>query len=272
MVNINNVNGFIAFEGLDGSGKTSLINRLHNILVASGKKVYSFSISDLTKTGQLDKQVEINYQDILDFDKIREEQTILLGRLKEQKDKNQECILTYDKLMINYFSIGRIYSRIIKRYLQDGFIVLADRWFISTLAYNNIIYGSYISKLINYNKANPNRFMKVDTENDIDMVNRMINYIKPDIENILVPDLFVYLDITPKVAMERINNREKTLDSLFESEQRLTAVKEGFDYVFNTYTQEKKDREKYLFNMKDFVKLDGTNDYNISLEKIIRRF
>lgn len=272
MFNIENINGFIAFEGIDGAGKTSLITRLHNILVSSGKKVYSFNISDLIKTGHTDKQVELNYHDLIDFDSIREEQCMLIKKLKEFKEAGKECILAYDKLMINYFTIMRIYSKILKIYLQNDYTVLADRWFITTLAYNNVIYGSYISKLINYNVINPDRFMKIDTENNVDMVNRMINYIKYDIENILVPDLFIYLDISVQTAIERIESRDKEKDVLFESVQRLTDVKTGFEYILNTYLQEKKDREKFLFNMKDFVKLDGTKNYNINLEKIIRRF
>lgn len=110
--------------------------------------------------------------------------------------------------------------------INNGTTVLCDRYYFSSYAYQNE--GAPISWVINMNSQ---------------------------AFRLLRPDLTIFIDTTPEVAMERINkNRNNT--ELFEKLDTLKSVRDTYLRVFNKF----KDRE-------NIVIIDGNQDiYQINNE------
>ena len=89
----------------------------------------------------------------------------------------------------------------IKPALRDGKIVLSDRYHFSTLAYQTA--------------------QGVERKK-IDNVLRALGY------EILLPDLTIFVDIPPEVAIERVYGRTKTPVDLYEREEFLRKVRENY--------------------------------------------
>ncbi len=110
--------------------------------------------------------------------------------------------------MAALFVLDRIHHNVapdgIGASLAAGFDVLSDRYYYSSLAYQGSL-------------------------TDYDWVRRM-NTECPEIRH---PDLCIFLDISPKTALERIGGRGGTRE-IYEKEETLTAVRSKFLQVFDS--------------------------------------
>ncbi len=160
---------FITFEGLEGSGKSTQISLLENYLSAKGLPVLKTREPGATKIGQ-------------------ELRRLLLDKKIVFKSQFTELLL---------FTADRFehLEQIVKPNMADGKIVISDRYFDSTYAYQ--LGGRKVSlKIINY-------FAKWLS---------------------VIPDLTVILDIIPEIGLERIKNRgqkgyENYQNNRFEQEE-----------------------------------------------------
>ena len=109
---------FFSLEGIDGSGKTTQLELLANALEAKGYKVVKFR----EPGGSIISE------------QIR---SLLLDRTFKGKMDNTTELLLYNAAR------AQVISEVILPALQDGNIVLADRFAFSTLAYQG--YGRNLS-------------------------------------------------------------------------------------------------------------------------------
>ena len=158
---------FIVFEGIDGSGKTSLSLELYKFLNRRGIKIlwtkepYSQEIIELLLKGNLDPWGET---------------FLFLG------DRSYHV------------------KTLIEPKLKEGFSVISDRYYLSTLAYQGYGRGLDLNELEKLNlKATGG----------------------------LEPDITFILDIEPKKALQRIKKSRET-KTRFEEFSFLSRVREGF--------------------------------------------
>jgi dTMP kinase len=171
---------FITFEGIDGAGKTTQINLLKSYLESKNKEVLSIrepgglSFSEKIRAILLDTKTEINSTtELFLFEAARSELTekIILPALKENK------------------------------------IVICDRFYDSTSAYQGFGRGLNLDDISYLNK--------VATQN-------------------LVPDLTFYLDIPISQSLNR--NIDKVKDRMESNTlDFITNVKLGFDTLSENY-------------------------------------
>ena len=149
---------FITFEGGEGSGKTTLINKIYEELEKMGKKVY--------KTRE-PGGVEIAEQ-------IR---NVILNVNNTKMDKRTEALL---------YAASRRQHLIesVNPRLEEGFIVLCDRYIDSSLAYQGYARGIGIKEVLDINLFATSG---------------------------LLPDLTLFIDVAPEVGLARIkdNNRNQ---------------------------------------------------------------
>ena len=145
---------FISFEGIEGSGKSTQIKIISETLQKKGYKVISVREPGGTKVGE----------------KIRD---IFLQDTDENFDPLTEVLLLYA-------SRKQLDNEIIKPNLNKGTIVIADRFYDATKAYQ--CYGKGV---------------------DIGLVDSLHEQL-----NISKPDLSIYIDINPELSKERIANRK----------------------------------------------------------------
>ncbi len=174
---------FITFEGCEGSGKTTLIQKLvayfneHNIKVISTREPGGSKIAE----------------DI---------RNVILDVNNTNMDKITEALL--------YASSRRqhLVEKVIP-YINEGYIVLCDRYLDSSLAYQGYA-----------------REIGIDKVYDINMF----------ATNGLLPDLTIYVDLKPSIGLNRIstNNREQNrldLEKLSFHEK----VYEGYRIISEKY-------------------------------------
>ena len=147
---------FIVIEGLDGCGKSTQIQRLATSLRERGEKVYITAEPTDFETGAYLRRI-----------------------LSESQEKNmylQSALFLADRLEhITHPEFG------IKRYLEEGYTVISDRYYYSSFAYQG-------------------------TASDIDWVMD----INLKCKEMLTPDLCIFLDVNPDTCKERIDRvREK---------------------------------------------------------------
>ncbi len=169
---------FIVFEGIDGSGKSTQIRRLAEKLEASGQKVSVSAEPTFTLSGGL----------------IRD---VLSGAVKKSASE-LAVLFTWDRINHNINSINGI-----NKLLSDGYTVISDRYYYSSLAYQGSACDYSWVKSLNCNC--------------------------PDIRR---PDMCIFIDIDPKTAIERID-KDRTSKEIFETEEKLTKIRSTFLNVFN---------------------------------------
>ena len=139
---------FIIVEGLDGSGKTTLIENIVNSLNGI---VPIKSLIDILPRGKC----------------IRE----CIG--------NKEHYGNDLSIALLYLSETTRVKDIIEEYLKNGVDVIVDRWFYSTMAYTN---NKYIDIIDNVSKYLPNIDMTIYVDVDIDtIVKRLSNKLGEDV-------------------------------------------------------------------------------------------
>ncbi|GAB6065336.1 dTMP kinase [Aquifex pyrophilus] len=157
----------ISFEGIDGSGKTTQARKLCEFLKSKGKKVSLYREPGGTEAGE----------------RIRD---ILLG----------EDLTPRSELLLFEASRAELVEKRIKRELKEGFIVILDRYTLSTLAYQG--YGKGI---------------------ELKIVEELNRFATDSIE----PDLIFLLDVPVEVALKRKKARNR-----FEDRDFLERVRKGF--------------------------------------------
>ena len=170
---------FITFEGCEGSGKTTLINRLYDELLQMGKKVY--------KTRE-PGGVEIAEQ-------IR---NVILNVNNTKMDKRTEALL---------YAASRRQHLIesVIPHLQDGYIVLCDRYIDSSLAYQGYAREIGVEEVLNVNLFATNG---------------------------LLPDKTIYVDVKPEVGLSRIKTNNRNQNRLdLEQMNFHKMVYEGYEKV-----------------------------------------
>ena len=163
---------FITFEGIDGCGKTTQLERAYDFLTASGLTVYKLREPGSTRTAE----------------KIRE---ILLGK--------ENTLSDITELLLYEAARSDIVEKEIIPLLKDGHIVLCDRFYDSTTAYQG--YGRGL---------------------DIDTVKKLHRLAVGD----LTPDLTFLFDLDLKTALTRRDQNPDRLES--QPEAFFERVRQGF--------------------------------------------
>ena len=177
---------FIAFEGIDGCGKTTQFNRLVSRLIEIGVRCHATQEPTGSPIGMLIRQ-------------------ILRGEMQAD-----------ERILANLFAADRANHLLnetdgICKQVNDGVTVVTDRYYFSSYAYNG---------------SDPETGMDLDWLISVNAMNAQL----------LRPTVTVFLDITPKSAMERIKRRyldaEHAKLELFEREERLELVRSKYFEAF----------------------------------------
>ena len=164
---------FIVIEGIDGSGKTSLSNNLVNKLNELGK-------------------IAVRFSEPTNFESGKYIRKFLKGD-----------ILLSKKEQIDAFIFDREVSVLknIKPALQDNKIVVLDRYYYSTAAYQAS------------EDFSPEEILNLNLEKKVPK-----------------PDLLFYINIQPELAYKRISSRNDQKE-IFESIDELTKINLNFHAV-----------------------------------------
>ena len=175
---------FIVFEGIDGAGKTTQINLLANYLREQGRTVYCTAEPTETVSGGLLRDA--------------------LSGATRRTICEMAAMFVFDRINHNVNPVNGI-----QKMLADGFDVICDRYYYSSLAYQG-------------------------SGTDPEWVGNM-NLNCPEI---MRPDICIFLDLTPEQSMARIN-RGRATQEIYENEEKLTQVRNQFYRVF----EDLKDRD-----------------------------
>ena len=164
---------FIVFEGIDGAGKTTQVRLLADALRNEGRKVYITAEPTSLESG-------------------KELRRVLSGEIKKS-DCEIAAMFTLDRIAHNIDSGDGI-----EKMVNEGYVVICDRYYYSTLAYQ----GSTV---------------------DYGWV-KALNVGCPEIRR---PDLCIFLDLTPEESMARIS-RGRDGTEIYENVETLTRVRDSF--------------------------------------------
>ncbi len=164
---------FIVFEGIDGAGKTTQIELLEKHMRANGRRVFRTAEPTESVTGGLLRDA-------------------LSGNARRSPCE-LAALFTLDRIFHNVSPVSGI-----QKMLADGYDVICDRYYYSSMAYQG-------------------------SETDPAWVREM-NLSCPEI---LRPDACVFLDLTPEESMARIQ-RGRVTQEIYETRERLEAVRARF--------------------------------------------
>lgn len=204
---------FISFEGIEGSGKSTQIELIEELIRAKGYQVKKLREPGTTELGE----------------KIR---NIFLEKTTETVDPITEAFLLYA-------SRKHLDQNFLRQNLNDGAIVIADRYADATLAYQS------------YGKGLDHNFVK------------LIH----DSSQLLSPDLTFYMDISAELSRERISDRE--MDRMeSESIDFFKKVREGYLQIAhdNPGRVVVLDANKTVDQLHESIKKIISNKLNVSLD------
>jgi dTMP kinase len=182
----------IIIEGIDGSGTTTQSFLLYKNLKKKFKKVL------LTKEPQNKK---------------------IINLIKETKDPVADLFFFLADRFLHYKKL--------KKFLEKGYIIISDRSFPSTYAYQ-FYYGGL------------RKIFKEDIIKKLDKISR----------NNIEPDLVIILDIDPKTAIKRLKNKtKKSKVKKFEKIKILKIVREGYLYYSKKFGWKIIDGEKDILTI-----------------------
>lgn len=147
---------FITFEGVEGAGKTTQIKLLKDFLESLNKKVIVTREPGGTELGL----------------KIR---NLILDPEQEDKPSNRAELLLYIADRAHHV------EKVIEKNLNEGYVVISDRYIDSTIAYQGYARGGDIEELTILNDIATKK---------------------------LKPNLTIVLDIDPATSMSRIKERK----------------------------------------------------------------
>lgn len=204
---------FISFEGIEGSGKSTQIELIEELIRAKGYQVKKLREPGTTELGE----------------KIR---NIFLEKTTETVDPITEAFLLYA-------SRKHLDQNFLRQNLNDGAIVIADRYADATLAYQS------------YGKGLDPNFVK------------LIH----DSSQLLSPDLTFYMDISAELSRERISDRE--MDRMeSESIDFFKKVREGYLEIAHDNPERVVvlDANKTIDELHESIKKIISNKLNVSLD------
>jgi len=204
---------FISFEGIEGSGKSTQIELIEELIRAKGYQVKKLREPGTTELGE----------------KIR---NIFLEKTTETVDPITEAFLLYA-------SRKHLDQNFLRQNLDDGAIVIADRYADATLAYQS------------YGKGLDHNFVK------------LIH----DSSQLLSPDLTFYMDISAELSRERISDRE--MDRMeSESIDFFKKVREGYLQIAHDNPERVVvlDANKTIDELHESIKKIISNKLNVSLD------
>ncbi|MEY3405306.1 MAG: Thymidylate kinase, partial [Bacteroidota bacterium] len=161
---------FIAFEGIDGSGKSTQARKLRDWLMANGNNVHLTAEPTKRPIGKM-------IRDIFSGQTKADERVIAGLFVADRLDH----ILNADEGMLSI--------------LKSGTTVISDRYYLSSYAYHGV--HTDMNWVINANAM---------------------------AAQLLRPDLTIFIDVTPEVAMERIKASRESVE-LYETLENLNAVR-----------------------------------------------
>lgn len=168
---------FIVIEGLDGSGKTTQLHLLAEHLRARGRRVHLTAEPTVSTTGGMLRDA--------------------LGGVTAKTACELAAMFVLDRIFHNVNPVSGI-----NKMLEQGYDVICDRYYYSSLAYQ----GSMT---------------------DYEWVKTM-NVGCPEIRR---PDLCIFLDLDPELCMRRIGS-DRTTTEIFEKKETLARVRERYMQVF----------------------------------------
>ena len=204
---------FISFEGIEGSGKSTQIELIEELIRAKGYQVKKLREPGTTELGE----------------KIR---NIFLEKTTETVDPITEAFLLYA-------SRKHLDQNFLRQNLNDGAIVIADRYADATLAYQS------------YGKGLDHNFVK------------LIH----DSSQLLSPDLTFYMDISAELSRERISDRE--MDRMeSESIDFFKKVREGYLQIAHDNPERVVvlDANKTIDELHESIKKIISNKLHVSLD------
>lgn len=175
---------FIVIEGVDGSGKTTQIERLQAKFKKNGWKFHDTAEPTDGPIGSL-------VRNILNKRIVADERTIAALYLADRLDHIQNE------------TNGML------KHLNEGTHVIASRYYFSSFAY----------------QATDN--VSLDWLVDAHQL----------VRELLKPDLNIFIDISPEESMRRLTAGRSFLD-LFETEEKITAVRQGYWNAFDKIGKE----------------------------------
>lgn len=242
---------FVVIEGLDGVGKSTLIRNLSTVMT----KVVTFSPSSLCKTELWKNKLDwltgmnglpngiplykVNYDEVYDIIKVIN--TILDMLHEEIKINGHKCKHTdsykYNSLMSAYIELGVLLTPLINYLKDQGYVVIADRWMASSIAYNGLIVNTYVSKAMELSNRlsrgylcyNPNVEI---VDDDTEQYQHLTKFLYTSVKDVIIPDAFIYLQENINSIIENINKRGEA--SIFESERKLTRTSEVYGTLIRT--------------------------------------
>jgi len=203
---------FISFEGIEGSGKSTQIDLLESHLKELGYKVAKLREPGGTLMGE----------------KIRD---IFLQDTSEKVDPITEAFLLYA-------SRKHLDQNFLREKINQGYIVIADRYSDATVAYQ--CFGKGLEK------------------DFIDLIHNS--------SNLLTPDLTFYMDISAEMSRERISDRE--MDRMeSESVEFFDRVRQGYLQIASENPERviNLDANKSINELKDEIATKTTEKLNASL-------
>ncbi len=170
---------FIVFEGIDGSGKSTQIARLAERLRESGRQVYTTAEPTATVSGGLLRDA--------------------LSGARHRSPGELAALFLLDRINHNVNPVNGI-----EKMLADGFDVICDRYYYSSLAYQG-------------------------SETDGGWVRNM-NLACPEIRR---PDICIFLDLSPDASLARIE-QNRAVTEIYEEKGKLEAIRAAYFRVFNS--------------------------------------
>ncbi|MCR5763502.1 MAG: dTMP kinase [Treponema sp.] len=180
---------FIVFEGIDGSGTSTQIEILKNKPEAS--KFFFTAEPTKSATGQFLRKILKG-----DIPVTNETAAYLFAADRNEHINGQLC--TQDNTLITGVS----------KACNEGNIIISDRYFFSSLAYQSISCNSEIP--------------------------RTVNSFFP------LPELLFYFDITPDISLKRIN--ERSFKEIYEKEEFLNKTVKAYKSVLKEYQNPDKNK------------------------------
>lgn len=168
---------FIVFEGIDGSGKSTQIALLCEKLKESGRRVYMTAEPTTSVSGGMLRDA--------------------LSGVRHRTSCELAALFLLDRINHNVNPVNGI-----EKMLEEGFDVISDRYYYSSLAYQGSeTVGEWVTEM---------------------------NLNCPEIRR---PDLCVFLDLTPEASLNRIA-KGRAVTEIYEEKDKLDAIRKAYFDVF----------------------------------------